>query len=69
MRARDVLSVVCRGWGVRTLCDIPAGSFITTYSGQLLTEAAANQVTRATVGLMMTSVQRMLQALLSGFTR
>ena len=34
-----------RGYGLRCLDDIPCGTFITTYSGQLLTEADANEVT------------------------
>lgn len=31
-----------KGWGVRSLDDIPKGSFICSYIGQLLTEAKAN---------------------------
>ncbi|XP_061381656.1 uncharacterized protein LOC116776497 isoform X3 [Danaus plexippus] len=30
-----------RGWGIRTLNDIPKGSFLCTYAGKLLTEATA----------------------------
>ena len=37
----------CRGWGLRAMDDIPAGTFLTTYSGQLLTEADANEVRAA----------------------
>uniref|UniRef100_A0A915EN98 Histone-lysine N-methyltransferase eggless n=1 Tax=Ditylenchus dipsaci TaxID=166011 RepID=A0A915EN98_9BILA len=31
------------GWGVRTLVDLPAGTFICTYSGSLLTDQMAEQ--------------------------
>uniref|UniRef100_A0A914YTT3 Uncharacterized protein n=1 Tax=Panagrolaimus superbus TaxID=310955 RepID=A0A914YTT3_9BILA len=31
------------GWGVRTLVDIPKGSFISTYSGEILNNALAEQ--------------------------
>lgn len=30
------------GWGVRALCDIPAGSFIANYVGALLTDSLAD---------------------------
>ncbi|VDM60059.1 unnamed protein product [Angiostrongylus costaricensis] len=30
------------GWGVRTLCDIPAGAFIANYVGALLTDSLAD---------------------------
>ncbi|KAK7076102.1 hypothetical protein SK128_017129 [Halocaridina rubra] len=32
-----------RGWGVRTLCDIPRGGFICVYVGKMLSEAVANE--------------------------
>lgn len=32
-----------KGWGLRTLDDLPKGSFICIYAGQLLTEQEANQ--------------------------
>lgn len=32
-----------RGWGIRCLDDLPQGSFICVYAGQLLTEQAANE--------------------------
>lgn len=31
-----------KGWGVRTLDDIPKGSFVTTYAAQILNETIAN---------------------------
>ncbi|XP_014674200.1 PREDICTED: histone-lysine N-methyltransferase SETDB1-like [Priapulus caudatus] len=33
-----------KGWGLRCLNDIPAGTFICCYAGQLLTEQGANEV-------------------------
>lgn len=33
-----------KGWGIRCLHDIPQGSFICIYAGNLLTEQAANEV-------------------------
>ena len=33
-----------RGWGVRTLCDIPRGGFICIYVGKLYTNEEANKV-------------------------
>jgi len=35
-----------KGWGIRCLNDIPQGTFICIYAGQLLTEQAANEVRR-----------------------
>lgn len=32
-----------RGWGIRSLDDIPKGEFICVYAGQLLTEQEANE--------------------------
>ncbi|KAK7082459.1 hypothetical protein SK128_008527 [Halocaridina rubra] len=32
-----------RGWGVRTLCDIPRGGFICVYVGKILSENVANE--------------------------
>ena len=32
-----------RGWGIRTLCDIPAGSFICVYVGNLYTNEEGNK--------------------------
>lgn len=32
-----------RGWGIRCLDDLPQGSFVCVYAGQLLTEQAANE--------------------------
>ncbi|XP_077994206.1 histone-lysine N-methyltransferase SETDB1-like [Glandiceps talaboti] len=32
-----------RGWGLRCLDDIPVGSFVCTYAGELLTEELANE--------------------------
>ena len=36
--------LLCRGWGLRAVDDIPAGTFICTYTGYLLNEELANQV-------------------------
>lgn len=33
-----------RGWGVRTLHDIPRGGFICVYVGKMLNETIANEV-------------------------
>ena len=33
-----------RGWGLRCLDDIPRGTFICTYSGQILNEEMADKV-------------------------
>lgn len=33
-----------RGWGVRTLHDIPRGGFICVYVGRMLNETIANEV-------------------------
>ena len=38
-------SVVYRGWGIRCLDDIPKGTFVCTYSGDIHTDAGANKVT------------------------
>lgn len=35
---------VFRGWGLRTLDDIPSGTFVCTYAGQILNEDMANKV-------------------------
>merc|ERR1712111_332414 len=32
-----------RGWGIRTLCDIPQGGFICIYVGNLYTNEEANK--------------------------
>lgn len=32
-----------RGWGLRTLDDIPLGTFVCTYAGQILNEDMANK--------------------------
>uniref|UniRef100_A0AC35F595 Uncharacterized protein n=1 Tax=Panagrolaimus sp. PS1159 TaxID=55785 RepID=A0AC35F595_9BILA len=37
------------GWGVRTLVDIPKGSFISTYSGEILNNALAEQLKHSDV--------------------
>lgn len=39
-----------RGWGVRTLHDIPQGGFICVYVGKVLNEAVANQEGKMTGG-------------------
>ena len=36
--------LICRGWGLRCLDDIPRGTFICTYSGQILNEEMADKV-------------------------
>ena len=33
-----------RGWGLRALDDIPMGTFVCTYAGQILNEDMANKV-------------------------
>uniref|UniRef100_T1K8E0 SET domain-containing protein n=1 Tax=Tetranychus urticae TaxID=32264 RepID=T1K8E0_TETUR len=38
----QIFKTVRRGWGVRCLHDIPAGAFVCTYSGEVMTEHAAN---------------------------
>ena len=38
-----MLVVLCRGWGLRCLDDIPRGGFICIYAGQLLTDQGANE--------------------------
>ncbi|XP_070391784.1 histone-lysine N-methyltransferase SETDB1-B isoform X2 [Dermacentor albipictus] len=44
LRARlQVFKTEKRGWGIRCLDDLPMGSFICVYSGQLLNEQAANE--------------------------
>ncbi|XP_076034756.1 histone-lysine N-methyltransferase eggless-like [Oratosquilla oratoria] len=39
-----------RGWGVRTLHDIPKGTFIAVYVGRILSETKANQEGKSTGG-------------------
>lgn len=39
----QVFKTVNRGWGMRCLNDVPRGSFICCYAGNLLTEASANE--------------------------
>lgn len=39
-----------RGWGVRTLCDIPRGGFICVYVGKMLSEAVANEEGKQMIG-------------------
>ena len=36
--------VLCRGWGLRTLDDIPKGSFVCTYIGHVYTEQGGEEV-------------------------
>ncbi|XP_075732453.1 SET domain bifurcated histone lysine methyltransferase eggless isoform X2 [Rhipicephalus microplus] len=44
LRARlQIFKTEKRGWGIRCLDDLPQGSFICVYSGQLLNEQAANE--------------------------
>ncbi len=38
----QVFKTVSRGWGLRCLNDVPKGSFICVYAGDLLTEQNAN---------------------------
>lgn len=38
----QVFKTVNRGWGMRCLNDVPKGSFICCYAGNLLTEQSAN---------------------------
>lgn len=39
----QIFKTVSRGWGVRSLHDIPAGTFICTYAGEVMTEHEANR--------------------------
>lgn len=39
-----------KGWGVRTLVDLPAGQFICTYSGKMYTDIKADEHVRAGKG-------------------
>lgn len=39
----QVFKTVNRGWGLRCLNDVPKGSFICCYAGNLLTETSANE--------------------------
>lgn len=39
----QVFKTVNRGWGLRCLNDVPRGSFICCYAGNLLTETSANE--------------------------
>ena len=38
--------MLCSGWGLRCLNDIPKGGFICIYAGQLLTDMGANDVSK-----------------------
>ncbi|XP_050358370.1 histone-lysine N-methyltransferase eggless isoform X2 [Nymphalis io] len=38
----QVFKTLNRGWGIRTLNDVPKGSFLCVYAGNLLTDATAN---------------------------
>lgn len=38
------MCLVFRGWGLRALDDIPMGTFVCTYAGQILNEDMANKV-------------------------
>ena len=45
LRAKlQVFKTEARGWGIRTLCDIPEGSFICIYVGNLYSNAESNTV-------------------------
>ncbi|XP_068205106.1 histone-lysine N-methyltransferase eggless-like isoform X2 [Palaemon carinicauda] len=39
-----------RGWGVRTLCDVPRGGFICVYVGKMLSETVANEEGKQVIG-------------------
>ena len=39
-----LLCLFFRGWGLRSLDDIPMGTFVCTYAGQILNEDMANKV-------------------------
>ncbi len=47
---RSVVPLNCRGWGLRTLDDISAGSFICTYIGHIYTEQGGEEVMRGRAG-------------------
>lgn len=40
----QLYKTLMKGWGIRCLHDVPQGSFICIYAGNLLTEQAANEV-------------------------
>ncbi|XP_053673545.1 histone-lysine N-methyltransferase eggless-like [Anopheles nili] len=40
----QVFNTKNKGWGIRCLNDVPKGSFICIYAGQLLTEEASNRI-------------------------
>jgi len=40
----QVFKTELRGWGIRTLCDIPRGGFICIYVGNLYSNNEANKV-------------------------
>lgn len=46
-RSHSRLFVPCRGWGLRTLDDIPKGSFVCTYIGHIYTEQGGEEVSRS----------------------
>ena len=39
-----------KGWGVRTLVDLPAGQFVSTYSGKMYTDIKADEYVRSGKG-------------------
>ena len=40
----QVFKTARRGWGLRTLNDIPKGGFVCVYTGEILNEARADEV-------------------------
>jgi len=40
----QVFKTAAKGWGIRPIYDIPEGTFICIYAGQVLTEQGANEV-------------------------
>jgi histone-lysine N-methyltransferase SETDB1 len=44
LRFVQVFKTAKRGWGLRTLCDIPHGNFICIYVGNLYTNESANEL-------------------------
>ena len=41
---QQVFKTASRGWGIRTLVDLPGGAFVCTYVGNLYTAEASNSI-------------------------
>ena len=58
-----------RGWGLRTLDDVPLGTFVCTYAGQILNEDMANKVSNCTCYQSYTKKTAILQTCHTRFLR